>query len=607
MPDFDLKPFLKNLTQGPGVYRMYDADGELLYVGKARNLKRRVSSYFQKTQGSGKVRRLVSLIADVQITLTHTETEALILEYNLIKEHKPRYNVLLRDDKSYPYIRVDVDHEFPRITVYRGRREGRAKYFGPYPSAHAAREAVNHLQKLFQLRNCEDSFFSNRTRPCLQHQIDRCTAPCVGLIEQERYRADVEHAMRFLEGRDTEIIDDLVARMDRASAELDYERAARYRDQIQRLRLAQEHQNVAGQGGDLDVIAAVTEGSDHCVAAMFIRRGNNLGTRTYHPKAAEDTQPQEVLSAFVAQHYLGRPAPREILVNFPVDDRELLESTLSEAVGFKVRIRRPERGQATRWMELAERNARQNLAMRMASDTGIRHRLDSLAETLGLEAAPGRIECFDISHTGGESAMGACVVFTEEGLTRSEYRRFNVNGVAAGDDYAAMRQVLTRRYTRVAKGEVPTPDLIVIDGGTAQMAQASEVLEELGLDGIVVLGIAKGRTRKPGMERVFLSGQEGPTILPADSAALHLVQQIRDEAHRFAITGHRRRRDKRRTRSALEEIEGLGPKRRRELLRQFGGLQAIARAGVEDLSSVKGISAALAQRIYDHFHSGDAG
>lgn len=607
-PQFDPKRFLKNLTSKPGVYRMLDADGRVIYVGKARNLRKRVSSYFRRNPGPEKVRAMVRQIADVEITITGTETEALILEYNLIKELKPRYNVLLRDDKSYPWIHVNTDHAFPRISVYRGSRKRAGRFFGPYPNAYAARTAVNHLQKLFQLRPCEDSFFANRTRPCLQHQIERCTAPCVGLIDEARYGEDVRQAMRFLEGHDQEVVSDLERRMEQASEDQDYERAAMLRDQIKRLREAQARQVAGGGSGDLDVVAVRSDGDQHCVGLMFVRSGDVLGTRSYFPRTADETAEEEVLSAFLAQHYLGGKAPREILIDRPVEDADLLEETLGRSSEHRVRISVPQRGDRSRWLAMLAENVEQALAMQLASGEMVGERLAAVAQALGLVAPPERIECFDVSHSQGAQTVASCVVFTDEGLARDQYRRFNVEGVTPGDDFAAMRQALRRRYTRVSKGELPAPDLLLIDGGAVQLRQAEEVLDELeiqtGEGGVTLVGIAKGRGRKPGREQLFLSGSGSPVRLPADSGALHLLQQVRDEAHRFAITAHRRRREKVGRRSVLEEIPGLGPKRRRALLRHFGGLQAIRKAGPDDLARVEGISRALAERIHETLQGG---
>lgn len=602
-PDFDQKTFLQTLTQRPGVYRMYDAKGTLLYVGKARNLKRRVSSYFSKSAKDAKTMALVELITRVEVTVTNTETEALILENNLIKQHRPRYNILLRDDKSYPWIYLS-EHEYPRMSFYRGARPKKGRLFGPFPGAHAARESLHILQKLFMIRGCRDSFFANRSRPCLQYQIKRCSAPCVNYISPEDYRRDIDNAVKFLEGRNAEVIDDFVARMEAASANLEFEQAARYRDQIASLRVAQERQYVSGAGGDVDILAAEEVSGMHCVALVTIRGGRSLGSSTWFPQHASGASPADVLAAFLPQYYLGREVPREILLTQSVPDVELLEQALSEQQGRKVRVRHSVRGDRARWLEMAADNARQALTVRLASDLTLQQRFESLAEALELDQLPQRMECFDISHTSGEATVASCVVFGRDGALKSDYRRFNIEGIEAGDDYAAMRQALERRYLRLKKGEGALPDILFVDGGKGQLSIAIDVLEEIQVEGVQIVAVAKGPTRKPGMEQILLAGREQPLILAPDSQALHLIQQIRDEAHRFAVAGHTARRNKQRRESTLQSIEGLGPKRRQQLLKQFGGLQGVSRAGIEDLMKVKGISREIAKRVYEHFHGG---
>lgn len=599
--DFDIERFLAGLTSAPGVYRMFDAAGELLYVGKARNLKRRVASYFTRGGHTPKVEAMIAQTARIEVTVTHTETEALLLENNLIKRFRPRFNVVLRDDKSYPWIHV-TDHPFPRITFYRGARREKGRFFGPFPSAHAVREAIGQLQKLFLLRGCTDVFFANRTRPCLQYQIHRCSAPCVGYIDATRYREDVEDAVLFLEGRSDKVIETLAARMDAAAAKLDYERAARYRDQIAALRRMQEKQHVSVKGGDLDAVAVVTRSGIHCVAVLVIRGGRSLGTRTFFPRAMPDSAPDEVLAAFLPQYYLGGELPPELVVSHPVEDVEVLQASFGEQLGRRVTIRHRVRGERARWLALAVTNAEQALALRLAADADMERRFEALAEALGLPQPPARIECFDVSHTMGEATVAACVVFGQGGAVKADYRRYNIRGVRPGDDYGALRQALERRYRRIVTGEGVLPDLLLIDGGQGQLAEALRVLDELHVTGIAVAAVAKGETRRPGFERIFVAGREGALILPADSSALHLVQQVRDEAHRFAIAGHRGRRAKARRESPLEAVAGLGPARRRALLKAFGGLQGVSRAGVEDLARVRGISREIARRIYDLFH-----
>ncbi|KAB7627572.1 excinuclease ABC subunit UvrC [Alkalilimnicola sp. S0819] len=603
-PDtFDARAFLRTAPDGPGVYRMLNAEGEILYVGKARNLRRRLSSYFVGSRQQGKTAVLVRQIRAVELTLTHTEAEALILENNLIKRHKPRYNVLLRDDKSYPYIYLSSKQRFPRLATHRGARRAEGRYFGPYPNARAVRETLNHLQKVFPVRQCEDSFFANRTRPCLQYQIKRCTAPCVDFISPEAYREDVRHAEMFLEGKSDEVIQELVRQMERHAERRHFEQAAQLRDRIAALRSIQERQYIIGAKGDLDVVACVAAGGQACVQVFFFRAGHNLGNKSYFPRAPADMEEADLLAAFLAQYYLGKRVPKELIISHPIAEKGLLEEALSRENGHKVSISHALRGERRRWLAMARENAVHALQARHADRASMLKRFEALQDALALDELPERIECFDISHTRGEATVASCVVFNREGALKSDYRRFNIEGIAAGDDYAAMRQALTRRYTRLKSGEGVMPDLLLVDGGKGQLRQAREVLEELQVEGLAVLGIAKGPERRPGEETLFLLGREGEVQLPPNSPALHLLQQVRDEAHRFAITGHRARRGRKRTESALESIPGLGPKRRASLLKQFGGLQAVSRAGVEDLARVPGLSRTLAQKIYDVFHS----
>jgi excinuclease ABC subunit C len=601
--EFDAKTFLRSLTNRPGAYRMLNAAGKVIYVGKASNLRKRVSSYFQRTQSDAKTAAMMQLVVNVEVTVTNTETEALILEYNLIKEHKPRFNVILRDDKSYPYIYVSTNHPFPRLRFHRGPRRGKGRYFGPYPSTSAVRKTLNELQKLFLIRQCADNYFRNRSRPCLQYQIKRCTAPCVGYIDETTYKADIDAAILFLEGKNRNVIDTLVSRMERAAGDLEYEQAARFRDQISRLKKVEAEQLVSRtNAGDLDVIATASLPGTHCVTMMFIRGGKVLGSRNFFPRVSSVATEAQVLSGFLPQYYLKRNAPAEIVVDAEIDDQELLEAGFSERAGHKVTIKHRVRGDRFRWLQLARMNADQGVKLHVASSATLQKQFAALGDLLQLDAPPERLECFDVSHTSGEATVASCVVFNQAGPLKSDYRRFNLTPGSAGDDYAAMAEALRRRYKRVKLGEVPMPDILFVDGGKGQLAEAMTVLDALELDWLQVVAVAKGRSRKPGMEQLFLAGQNTPTILPADSPALHLIQQIRDEAHRFAITGHRARRAKARRTSQLEEIPGLGPKRRRELLRQFGGLQGVRGAGVDDLVKVKGISRALAEKIYNNLH-----
>ncbi|MGD2076070.1 MAG: excinuclease ABC subunit UvrC [Gammaproteobacteria bacterium] len=600
--EFDSKSFLRTLTSRPGVYRMLDAQGQVLYVGKARNLKKRLASYFRETGLAPKTQALMRQMSTVEVTLTNTEAEALILENNLIKSHRPRYNVLLRDDKSYPFIYLSSEDEYPRLALHRGARRAKGRYFGPYPNAGAVRESLHLLQKMFRVRQCEDSFFRNRSRPCLQHQIKRCNAPCVGLISPQDYAEDVRHTVLFLEGKSSTLNDELVRKMERAAERLDYEQAAVFRDQIASLRRVQERQYVSGEAGDMDIVACAVSGGVACVQVFFIRKGVNLGNKKFFPKTPADSSPEDVLSAFVAQYYLAHPVPEKILVSRAPEDEALLTAVLSGKAGRKVVLTHRVRGEKARWLRLATENAEQALAVRLSSQAGMSRRLQMLQDILRLDELPQRIECFDISHTQGEGTVASCVVFDREGARKSDYRRFGIRGIVPGDDYAAMEQVLLRRYTRMKREEAPLPDVILIDGGKGQLSSAQKVVQELQIDEILLVGVSKGPERRPGMEILHIPAQRRQLELDPHSPALHLVQQIRDEAHRFAITGHRQRRAKARSVSPLEAIPGVGARRRQQLLKRFGGIQEVARAGVDDLCSVSGISRALAQQIYDAFH-----
>jgi excinuclease ABC subunit C len=601
---FDAKVFVDSLPGRPGVYRMLDSDGQILYVGKARNLKSRVGSYFQPSNVQPKVQALIAKTANMEVTITNSDTEALLLEYNLIKKHRPRFNVVLRDDKSFPYLHLETQHEFPRLNFYRGSRKEPGKYFGPYPSAGAVRDTLQQLQKLFRIRNCDDTYFANRSRPCLQYQIQRCTAPCVGLVTKEHYARDVSAAIKVLEGRNDEVGEDLGRRMDAAAERLDFEEAAQLRDQLAKLKVIQAQQIVtAGADHDADVIAIAAANGEYCVALMFVRAGRSLGSTTFFPKAPFAELP-EVLAAFVMQYYLERDAPAEIIVEQDFDEMQLLETTLTQRLAHKVRICSSVRGIRARWLEMMHTNAEQALTMRRLARAGIESSLEDLREAFDLEEAPNRLECFDISHTGGTDTVASGVVFGVEGPLKSDYRRFNISGIQPGDDYAAMYQALTRRYKRVRDGEIVKPDVLLIDGGKGQLAEAAKVLDELGVGGITLIGVAKGVDRRAGQEQLFLLGQDTPTILPPDSRALHLIQRVRDEAHRFAIAGHRKKRAKRHSQSILETIPGLGPVKRRELLKQFGGLQGILRAGIDDFIQIRGLGRELAQVIYEHLHPG---
>ena len=604
MSEFDGRAFVRNLPDRPGVYRMLDAQARIVYVGKARSLKSRVGSYFRADQIDPKIQALLRAVADIEVTVTNSDIEALLLEYNLIKRHRPRFNVILRDDKSFPYVHLSA-HEFPRLSFYRGSRRLPGRLFGPYPSASAVHETLNQLHKLFRLRSCKDSFFANRSRPCLEYQIGRCSAPCTALVDAATYARDVEATAMVLEGRAKDVTARLGQDMERAAERLDFERAAALRDQLAALTDIQSRQVVARArgGADTDVIGIAGESGEFCVALMFIRGGQLLGTSTFHPRAPIGESP-EVLSAFVAQHYLERDAPARIYLSQPVEDIDTLAASLSERNSRRVRIRVARRGLPQRWAELARQNATNALRMRGATQASLAEQFENLQAFVGLDCPIQRIECFDVSHTQGEATSAGCVVFGQDGPIKAEYRRYNIEGVEPGDDYGALRQALMRRYRRRKQEQAPLPDLLLIDGGAGQLGEAASVLAELEISLPAVAAVAKGPDRRAGQERIFLLGRESASILPPDSRALHLIQRARDEAHRFAISGHRRSRARSRRTSMLEAVAGLGPARRRALLRQFGGLQGVLRAGVEDLARVPGIGPALAQTIFEHLHPG---
>ncbi|MFA5683078.1 MAG: excinuclease ABC subunit UvrC [Lysobacteraceae bacterium] len=603
-PDgFDGRASAAALSNEPGVYRMLDADGGVLYVGKAASLRKRVGSYFTRSAREPRLAAMIAQIAAIEVTVTHSEGEALILENQLIKTLRPRYNVLLRDDKSYPYIHVGAGEPFPRIGFHRGSRQAAGRYFGPYPSAGAVRETLNALHRLFRLRSCEDSVFRNRQRPCLQYQIGRCSAPCVGLIDEESYADSLRRGALFLEGKSEELQADLTAQMEAAAQALAFERAAQLRDLLANLRQVQSRNQVARDDADLDALACVIEGSQACIAVLSLRGGLNLGTRSHRPRLNGATDPAEVLAAFVTQHYLAFPPPREIILDRPIEDAGLIEEVLRERAGHRVRLRHSVRGERARYRDMARLNAAQTLSSELNNAQAQQRRMTALGELLGLPAAPQRIECFDISHTQGEATVASCVVFDAEGARRSQYRRFNIEGITPGDDYAAMRQALTRRFRR-GQAEGVLPDLLLIDGGKGQLAQALAVLAELEVQGVTVVGVAKGEGRRAGHEALIRP--DGSELRPGpDSAALHLVQQVRDEAHRFAITGHRGRRAKARETSSLEQIEGIGPRRRARLLKHFGGLAGLKRAAEHDIARVEGIDAGLARRVYAALHGAE--
>jgi excinuclease ABC subunit C len=598
---FDPKPILKNLPNLPGVYRMINITDEVIYVGKAKDLKKRVSSYFNKNLPSPRTRMMVSHIVKIETTVTHNEAEALLLENNLIKGLMPRYNVLFRDDKSYPYIVLTGDAS-SRLAFHRGTQRKGNQYFGPFPNSVAVRESIQLLQKVFKLRTCENTVFANRSRPCLQHQIERCTAPCVGLISAEDYNNDVHQAAMFLQGKTNEVIDALGTRMNMAAANQEYEMAVVFRDRMQALRQVQAKQFVSDFNvSDADVIACTELQGQHCINLVMIRGGRHLGDRSYMPKNSDGEMLEASLEAFIAQHYVAQNTPPLIVVGIKIETT-VLEEVLSEQAGRKVKINTNPIGDKRVWLKMAQTNADLALGQRAATSANQTAKLLALREALHLPDNTERIECFDISHTMGEATVGSCVVFDRGDMQNSEYRRYNVTGITPGDDYAAMRDVLTRRYKKVAAGEGVRPDLIFIDGGKGQLGVAVEVMAEVGLEDILLVGIAKGEERRPGLETMIFSDTGEMLNLEKDNKGLHLLQQIRDEAHRFAITGHRAKRAKARLHSSLEDIEGIGAKRRKALLTRFGGLDGVKNASIDEISQVEGISQNLAEKIYGELH-----
>lgn len=602
---FDSVEFLKTVTNQPGVYRMYDATETVIYVGKAKDLKKRLSSYFRQNVGSRKTETLVKNIAQIDVTVTHTETEALLLEHNYIKLYQPRYNVLLRDDKSYPLIFLSADNH-PRLSIHRGAKHAKGEYFGPFPNSYAVRETLALLQKLFPIRQCENSVYRNRSRPCLQYQIGRCLGPCVkGLVSDEEYEQQVNYVRLFLSGKDSQVLDSLVVRMEEVSKALKFEEAARIRDQIQAVRRVTEKQFVSGNSDDLDVIGVAFDSGMACVHVLFIRQGKILGSRSYFPKVPSGTELSEVVQTFVGQFYLQgsqiRTLPGEILLDFTLPEKDILSDSISELAGRKVNIQTRPRGDRARYLKLAKTNAQTALITKLSQQSTIHQRLTELEKVLHLSDIR-RMECFDISHTMGEETVASCVVFDQHGPVRSEYRRYNITGITPGDDYAAMNQVLRRRYGKALE-EDKIPDVIFIDGGKGQLGQAKDVFAELDVpwdkSRPLLLGIAKGSDRKAGLETLFLQPEGEGFSLPPDSPALHLIQHIRDDSHNHAITGHRKKRAKVRNTSSLETIEGVGPKRRQTLLKYMGGLQPLMNASVEEIAKVPGISQALAEKIHN--------
>lgn len=610
---FDLSHFLANLTSEPGVYRMLDAEGGVLYVGKAANLKKRVSSYFNKQSTASKTRSLVSQIVSVEVTVTRSETEALLLESNLIKTLLPKYNILLRDDKSYPYLHVSSNHPFPRMELFRSKKKPqKGEFYGPYPSTTAVRETLNTIQKVFKIRNCSDSYFSARSRPCLQYQIKRCTAPCTGYISQQEYQQSVNDATRFLQGKSQLILDELAQRMEEAVSRLAFEEAAALRDQIKSLRLIQEQQAMVHSGGDADIIAIEAQPGFACIQCVTVREGQVIASQSFFPAVPQQVFAEEeegeglwqrVFEAFVGFYYLDRPEriPALILTHENLTDQTALENMLAGLSGKKCQIKTKPRGAKARWLDFALNNLSLSVADHNASSATMKKRYQALCQLLERQEPILRMECFDISHTQGEATIASCVVFDADGPRKSDYRRFNIDDITPGDDYAALEQAITRRFKRLVD-EKRLPDLLIIDGGKGQVSVAKRVFSALNIQGVTLLGIAKGPDRKAGWERLILVAQNKEITLPIDSPALHLLQHIRDEAHRFAITSHRKKRQSARLESSLESIEGVGPKRRQALMRRFGGLRELAKAPIEEIAKVGGISADLATRIYEHFH-----
>lgn len=598
---FDPKPILKNLPNLPGVYRMINATDEVIYVGKAKDIKKRVSSYFNKNLPSPRTRMMVSNIVKIETTVTRSEAEALLLENNLIKGLMPRYNVLFRDDKSYPYISLTGD-KFSRLAFHRGAQRKGSRYFGPFPNSVAVRESIQLLQKVFKLRTCENTVFANRSRPCLQYQIERCTAPCVDYISAEDYAHDVNMAALFLEGKTNEVINTLGDKMNTAAANQEYEMAVVFRDRMQALRQVQAKQFVSDFSvSDADVIACANIAGQHCINLVMIRGGRHLGDKSFMPKNTQDADLVETVEAFLTQHYVAQNTPPMIVCGAEVDAKTF-ELAFSEQSGRKIKIITNAIGDKRVWLKMAQTNAELALTQKQAAASNQEARLIALREALNLPETTERIECFDISHTMGEATVGSCVVFDKGNLQNSEYRRYNITGITPGDDYAAMRDVLTRRYKKVAAGEGVRPDLIFIDGGKGQLGVAMEVMQEVGLEDILLVGIAKGEERRPGLETMIFSDTGEMLNLEKDNQGLHLLQQIRDESHRFAITGHRAKRAKARITSSLEDIEGVGAKRRKALLTRFGGLDGVKSASMDEIAQVEGISQVLAVKIYEQLH-----
>ena len=604
MSAFDSAAFLKNLTSQPGVYRMYNSQEEVIYVGKAKNLKKRVSSYFRSNLDNAKTRSLVSQIANMDVTVVNSETEAFLLENNFIKKYKPRYNVVMRDDKSYPFIFLS-DHEHPRLSFHRGPQKKKGEYFGPYPSAWSVRESLRSMQRIFPVRQCEDSYYRARSRPCLQYQMQRCSAPCVeGYVSDEEYKEQVNFARLFLKGKNQQVIGGLVEKMEAASEALNFEAAARYRDHINALRKVQERQWVAGTQDEMDVFGFAFKGNMACIQVMFIREGQLLGSKAYFPKVPNTADEQEVFESFFLQFYLAgnKVIPKQIVLGNTLTDEDAIADVLASEAGHKVQFFKGAREEKRKYLQLAQSNAQTALDAQYSQQKSVFARYLDLEAALEVDTPIQRMECFDISHTSGQQTVASCVVFNREGPHKSDYRRYNIEGITPGDDYAAMAQALKRRYKSVKEVQ-KIPDLLLIDGGKGQLAQAEAFFEDWPHDKKpMLLGVAKGTTRKPGLETLILAGSHQVLPMDSHSPGLHLIQHIRDESHRFAITGHRNRRQKVKTTSSLESIPGIGAKRRQTLLKFMGGLQGLKKASKDEISNVPGISPELAETIYDHLH-----
>ena len=593
---------LKNITPNPGVYKMYDSNNKVIYVGKAKNLKKRVSSYFQQKNHSKRIKRMISLIKKIDLTITKSEADAFLLESIQIKKYRPKFNILLRDDKSYPYIYVDTEHKYPRLSFYRGKRKRNGKFFGPYSNVYSVRDALNTLQRLFKVRQCSDSFFNNRSRPCLQHQIERCSAPCVGLISKDDYMSDINMSMKFLDGKNNEIIKILIEKMENASKELKFESAASYRDQIESLRHTCEQSAISGDKGEIDIISVIIISETACIQVFTVRNGVNFGNETFFPDIDESIDESSLLSIFIGQYYMIKEIPKEIIINKTTKDKKILEFMLSNKRSSKVVISDKVRGKRLQWVKLAKKNTLASINTKILSKKNMYNRFKALQDLLKTKTVYNKLVCFDISHTFGEETVASCVSFSIDGPQKKDYRKFNIKSTSKGDDYSAMKEVLYRHFSRLKKSQSQLPDICFIDGGVGQVNIALKVMSDLNISSVKIIGVSKGKSRKAGNEKIIIDFGKKKIKLEKNSLALHLIQQIRDEAHRFAIIGHRKRRDKSRFVSPLEEIPGLGPKRKQVLLKHFGGMQGLVKAGEDEIKKIPGINKTLAEAIYCRFH-----